>query len=90
MQESIYESLAAPDNVDLGPGTSKSNQAFSIHALTGDYRRIVHKPEGLHWKLLEYSHPDEPLAVSELERLSGAKAPAALQGQSWSTSGRGS
>lgn len=90
MQESIYESLAAADHVNLGPGTSKSNQAFSIHGLTGDYRRIVHKPEGLHWKVLEYSDPNEPLAVSELERLSGAKEPAALQGMSWSTRARGS
>lgn len=80
MQETIYESLAAADHISLGSGTNKSNQAFSIHALTGDYRRIVHKPEALHWKVLEYSDPDEPLALSELERLSGVKEPAALQG----------
>lgn len=38
------------------------------------------KPQGLTWKLLEYSNPDEPLALSELEKLSGSKEPAALQG----------
>ena len=81
MQNSIYDALAAADHINFGPGT-KSNQAFSIHALTGDYRRIVHKPEGLHWKILEYSDPDEPLAVSELDRLSGVKEPVALQGMS--------
>lgn len=80
LQESVYESLAAADNINLGPDTSTSSQAFSIHALTGDYRRIVHKPAGLHWKVLEYSDPDEPLAVSELEKLSGMKEPTALQG----------
>lgn len=90
MQNSIYESLAAADHITLGPATNKSNQAFSIHALTGDYRRIVHKPEGLRWKVLEYSDPDEPLAVSELERLSGMKEPAALQGMSGGVRGRGS
>ena len=82
MQKSIYDRLAAADNINLGPETHKSRQAFSIQGLTGDYRRIVHKPEGLHWKVLQYSDPDEPLAVSELERLSGMKEPAALQGMS--------
>jgi len=74
--------LAAADNVSLEPAskTSDSNQAFSLHALSGDYRRIVVKPQDLTWKLLEYSNPDEPLALSELEKLSGDKEPAALQG----------
>ena len=90
MQESIYQSLAAADHINLGPGTNKSNQAFSIHALTGDYRRIVHKPEGLHWRVLEYSDPDEPLALSELERLSSMKEPTALQGMSQLLRRRGS
>ncbi|DBB03074.1 TPA: hypothetical protein ACH3X1_013389 [Trebouxia sp. C0004] len=81
-QNSIYHRLAAADNVSLEPASAMSdnNQAFSLHALSGDYRRIVVKPQGLTWKLLEYSNPDEPLAVSELEQLSGDKEPAALQG----------
>ena len=82
LQGSIYHRLAAGDNVSLEPACASSDnkQAFSLHALSGDYRRIVVKPQGLTWKLLEYSNPDEPLALSELEKLSGGKEPAALQG----------
>ncbi|KAL0027136.1 hypothetical protein WJX79_009492 [Trebouxia sp. C0005] len=80
-QGSIYHRLAAADNVSLEPAcaTSDNSQAFSLHGLSGDYRRIVVKPQGLTWKLLDYSDPDEPLAVSELEKLCGDKEPAALQ-----------
>ena len=93
-QGDIYQELAAADNVTLNPPgnngagsnasssiSGKAGQAFSIQALSGDYRRIVHKPEQLQSKLLEYNHPDEPLALSELEKLSGGKQPAALQGE---------
>lgn len=77
--ESIYDRLAAADNINIKSGHTNSNQAFSIQALTGDYRRIVHKPQGLQWKVLEYADPDQPLALSELERLAGGKEPAFLQ-----------
>lgn len=82
MQETIYDRLAAADNISLksGNSSSSSSQAFSIQALTGDYRRIVHKPQDLLWKILEYADPDQPLALSELERLAGAQEPSALQG----------
>ncbi len=85
LQGSIYHQLAAADSVDLEPpststGSSSGNQAFSLHALSGDYRRIVHKPQGLTWKLLEYSDPDDPLALSELERLAGGQESAAMHG----------
>ena len=93
-QGNIYQELAAADKVSLNPpatggdGTTtgssnngQASQAFSLQALSGDYRRIVHKPEDLKWKLLEYNDPDEPLALSELEILSGGKQPAALQGE---------
>ena len=83
MQESIYDRLAAADNINIKSGSSgNSNQAFSIQALTGDYRRIVHKPQGLQLKVLEYADPDQPLALSELERLAGEKEPVFLQGAS--------
>ncbi|KAL0052217.1 hypothetical protein WJX82_010083 [Trebouxia sp. C0006] len=80
-QGSIYHRLAAADDVSLEPASTSSdtNQAFSLHALSGDYRRIVVKPQGFTWKLLEYSDPNEPLALSELEKVSGDKEPAALQ-----------
>ncbi len=82
LQGSIYHRLAAADDVSLEPVSTSSdtNQAFSLHALSGDYRRIVVKPQGFTWKLLEYSDPNEPLALSELEKVSGDKEPAALQG----------
>lgn len=82
MQESIYDRLAATDNIDIKSGNTNSNQAFSIQALTGDYRRIVHKPQGLQWKVLEYADPDQPLALSELEQMAGGKEPAFLRGMS--------
>ena len=95
MQGSTYHRLATADNISLDPPftsnsntNSNSSQAFSLHALSGDYRRILHKPQGLTWKLLEYSDPDEPLALSELEKLSGGKEPAALQGELQPYSGR--
>ena len=95
LQNSIYHQLAAADSIHLDSPTTTSlngkndsnssssktgDQAFSLNALSGDYRRVIHKPEQLSWKLLDYSDPDEPLALSELERLAGGQEPKALQG----------
>ena len=94
LQDGIYHQLAAADGVHLdspkhtslaqnngnNSSSKAGDQAFSLNALSGDYRRVIHKPEQLTWKLLEYSDPDEPLALSELERLAGGKEPKVLQG----------
>ena len=75
IQGSIYHQLAAADGVTLD--TAGSSKAFCICGLTGDYRRIIHRPKDLEWKLIQYSDANEPLALSELEILAGTALPEA-------------
>ena len=74
MQSSIYHQLAKADGVSLEPSTGDP-KAFSIGGLSGDYRRIIYRPANLQWKLIQYSDPNEPLTLSELEALAGAAPP---------------
>lgn len=78
MQGSIYHQLAAADSVNLDAEAGGS-KAFSISGLTGDYRRIIHRPKDLEWKFIHYSDANEPLALSELEELTGITLPETQQ-----------
>jgi len=43
---------------------------FDLTACTGDYRKILHVPQDLEWKLVRYSHPDQDdLLTTDLQAL---------------------
>ncbi|CAL8462051.1 g1582 [Coccomyxa elongata] len=70
----VYRDLAAEDGIPLD-STPHGVRDFSLAALPGGYRRLLHRPRDLNWRLLRYSDPDAPLAHSTLDRLSGAPPP---------------
>ena len=41
---------------------------FSLMHLSGDYRRMLLKPNGFAARLIPYQHPDEEMATTELSR----------------------
>ncbi len=70
----VYRDLAAEDGIPLD-SAPHGVRDFSLTALPGGYRRLLHRPRDLNWRLLRYSDPDAPLAHSTLDRLSGAPPP---------------
>ena len=71
----VYRDLAAKDGISLD-STPHGVRDFSLTALPGGYRRLLHRPRDLNWLLLLYSYPDAPLASSTLDRLTGVAPPA--------------
>ncbi|KAK9908622.1 hypothetical protein WJX75_000533 [Coccomyxa subellipsoidea] len=71
----VYRDLAAKDGISLD-STPHGVRDFSLTALPGGYRRLLHRPRDLNWRLLRYSDPDAPLASSTLDRLTGVAPPA--------------
>jgi len=70
----VYEDLAAKDAISLD-SAPHGVRDFSLAALPGGYRRLLHRPRDLNWRLLRYSDPDAPLALSTLDRLIGVAPP---------------
>ncbi|BDA41229.1 Multisubstrate pseudouridine synthase 7 [Coccomyxa sp. Obi] len=70
----VYRDLAAEDGISLD-SAPHGVRDFSLTALPGGYRRLLHRPRDLNWRLLRYSDPDEPLAHSTLDRLAGVPPP---------------
>lgn len=66
--EQIYHAIAARDDVSLTTCTHKVKD-FSIEFLSGDYRKIILKPEALEYDLVTYKKSYEPLLKSDLELL---------------------
>ncbi|EIE24990.1 tRNA pseudouridine synthase D [Coccomyxa subellipsoidea C-169] len=71
----VYRDLAAKDGIPLD-SAPHGVRDFSMTALPGGYRRLLHRPRDLNWRLLRYSDPDAPLALSTLDRLTGVAPPA--------------
>ena len=71
----MYKDLAAKDGIPLD-SAPHGVRDFSVMALPGGYRRLLHRPRDLNWRLLCYSDPDAPLASSTLDRLTGVAPPA--------------
>lgn len=71
----VYTDLATKDGIPLD-SAPHGVRDFSLTALPGGYRRLLHRPRDLNWRLLRYSDPDAPLALSTLDRLTGAAPPA--------------
>ena len=70
----VYTEVAARDGVSLTSAPHK-HKDFSLLAMSGGYRRVLHRPADMAWRLLSYSDPDEPLAQTDVERLQGAAPP---------------
>lgn len=71
----VYRDLAAKDGISLD-SAPHGVRDFLLTALPGGYRRLLHRPRDLNWRLLRYSDPDAPLASSTLDRLTGVAPPA--------------
>ena len=56
---------ADADGLSLGTAPHVASE-FSLSGHTGDYRRLLHKLDGLAWRVLQYSNRDEPLARTDL------------------------
>jgi tRNA pseudouridine13 synthase len=47
--------------------------------LSGSYRKILHVPKDLTWRVLRYTDPDVPLAQSDEDKLLGFEPPALVE-----------
>ncbi len=61
----VYSRLAAADGVAL-VGGQHSVREFSLAAFTGGYRRLLHRPAALAWRLLRYEDAGADLTATEL------------------------
>jgi tRNA pseudouridine13 synthase len=65
--------VAAKDGVDLHQ-CQHSVKDFSLAGLSGDYRRIVHRPKDLTWQIMHYSDPlDDSIVATDYEELTGSR-----------------
>ncbi|KAK9809841.1 hypothetical protein WJX72_000220 [[Myrmecia] bisecta] len=62
----VYGAKAKEHGVSLD-SVVHAQREYSLLSLPGDYRRVLHKPRDLEWKLLQYSNALEALAATELE-----------------------
>jgi len=69
-----YARAAAALGFELG-AAPHTQRDFSLGALPGGYRRLLHRPADLHFRLLQYGAPDQALAASDLELLRGTAPP---------------
>jgi hypothetical protein len=70
----VYKQHAAQDGVQLD-GAPHNVREFSLAGLPGGYRRLLHRPADLRWRLLAYTDADAPLAATDLDRLQGVDPP---------------
>jgi tRNA pseudouridine13 synthase len=49
------------------------------YSLSGSYRKIIHLPRELSWRVLRYTDPDVALAQSDEDRLLGFDPPALVE-----------
>jgi tRNA pseudouridine13 synthase len=61
----VYARLAQQEGVSL-VGCQHSVREFSLSAFAGGYRSLLHRPQGLSFRLLRYSEPDCELTQTQL------------------------
>lgn len=74
----VYHDLCAGDGLSLTEPASHKVKDYCLASMPGAYRQLAVRPPDLTWQLLQYSQPDAPLAISELDRACG-KGDMALQ-----------
>jgi len=62
----VYTAEAAKLGISLTECSHKVKD-FSLTALSGDYRRLLVRPQRMSWSLLLYSHPDQDLGYTDLD-----------------------
>ena len=72
----MYKETAEKEGISLEACTHKVRE-FSLTALPGDYRRLMHRPEDLRWQLLVYDNANQELGHTDLDALRGNPRPAA-------------
>ena len=66
-----------PRNSARNSSARNSAQSLTAHAPSlRRYRRLLARPAALEWKVLRYSDPTAPLALTDLARLRGEPEPA--------------
>lgn len=63
--------MASQLGVDLS-APSHGHDEFSMKGLPGDYRRVLHRPSDLRFRLVRYSDPNQELAVNDMDALIAA------------------
>ncbi|XP_055606686.1 pseudouridylate synthase 7 homolog [Uranotaenia lowii] len=66
-----YEEALAEDNLS----SEKFKWSSRKDAVTGAYRKVIVKPSQLSWKIVNYSKHDDPLILSDLEKLQKVAEP---------------
>ena len=64
----VYQQEASKLGLDLASSPHKVKE-FSLTSLHGDYRRLVHRPQGLKWQLLAYLDGNQDLGYTDLDAL---------------------
>ncbi|MCO5550020.1 hypothetical protein L7F22_003497 [Adiantum nelumboides] len=63
-----YEELARKDSLDLHQ-SAHNVKDFSFVHLSGSYRRLIQKAQGLDWKILKYDNNTQALAETDWDRI---------------------
>eukprot|EP00891_Asterochloris_glomerata_P003047 jgi/Astpho2/3047/e_gw1.00051.10.1_t len=63
----VYKKAASTMGISLD-SCSHQVREFSLMQLSGDYRRMLQKPNGFEARVIPYQHPDEELATTELSK----------------------
>ncbi|MCO5603733.1 hypothetical protein L7F22_057885 [Adiantum nelumboides] len=63
-----YEELARKDSLDLHQ-SAHNVKDFSFVHLSGSYRRLIQKAQGLDWKILSYDNNTQALAETDWDRI---------------------
>ncbi|KAK9845240.1 hypothetical protein WJX81_000864 [Elliptochloris bilobata] len=70
----VYVQAAAHLGVDM-EAAPHAQRDFSLAGAPGGYRRLLHRPADLAFRLLQYSDPDQCLAATDLDKLRGTAPP---------------
>ena len=66
----VYTRLAAADGVNLSGGQHNVRE-FSLSGFSGGYRRVVHRPADLAWRMVRYDDPDAGLTLTPMDEVAG-------------------
>lgn len=64
----VYTRLAAADGVNLTGGQHNVRE-FSLSGFSGGYRRVVHRPVDLAWRMVRYDDPDAGLTLTPMDEV---------------------
>ncbi|KAJ3105781.1 multisubstrate pseudouridine synthase 7 [Phlyctochytrium planicorne] len=74
----LYASFMATFGLDPHKMKRKNREI----SLSGDYRRLLTKPDNVKWNIYSYNDPDVPLSLTDVDVLEGKPAPISVDGGS--------